>query len=111
MVENKDGVVVLIFVTPFGMAEQVLIDEIARLQNERYKDLRYSVALEALFGWRSRYGKPMNRYLIEHEDLVAVLYMKNEIEKTLRHAQIGEDFPKEEATPEVVLARAKPFEN
>ena len=111
MVKNKDGIVVLVFVTPFGMAEQVLIDEITRLHKERYKDLRYAVALEALFGWRNRCGKPVNRYSIEHEDLVVVRDVKNDIEKAMHNAQIREDFPKEEAIPEVIFARAKPFEN
>lgn len=111
MLPNKEGIVVLIFVSPFGMAEQALIDEITRLHEEEYKDMTYAVALEALFGWKNSFGEPVNRYVIEHNDLEAIADMQNKIEKVMYETQTKPDFPEGEALPEVIFAKATPIDD
>ena len=107
MVPNKENIVILIFVSPFGMAEHELVNEITRLHKEEYKDMAYSVALEALFGFRNTCGEPVNRYVVEHDDLEAIADMLNKIEKVMYETQIRLDFPEGEALPEVMFARAR----
>jgi len=106
MIKNKKNYVVLAKVTPWGRAEESLMNKIKDI-HERFPLERHSVLMYEIFGFMSNNGEPYTMYVFEDEDLEELNKMQTYISDLLYEASIELSFPEEEMLPVVMFGEPK----